>query len=268
MDLWPLVFDVGDVVTGWGEIRDDPDGIWFDPPRIISLGFTHGRRVPRSRQAIRLIDADPAAVATEFSDQGAIPGWTTLTGRWLGQAIAVLAQSPEPPPGTRPEQPRWTEPPCPVPPGGWPVGGEDTIGQIPRDLKDSGAVVTSVLFRPAPDRVVLVVAASDVQRVEERLRPTLGDRLCVVPSRWRKDQLDEVRGVILKHWTDWDVYMMSSPTDDDAQTHIHPSLLRVLPDMASWAESLPDDILQVSATLRPPAAVSPRTDTPDPGFGR
>ena len=47
--------------------------------------------------------------------------------------------------------------------------------------------------RPSEDRAVLVVAASDQAAVEARLRPQLGVLLCVVPSRWTKAQLDEIR---------------------------------------------------------------------------
>jgi hypothetical protein len=51
------------------------------------------------------------------------------------------------------------------------------------DLEDTGAAVTTVIFRPSADQAVLVVAATDIATVEARLRPQLPDRLCVLPSR-------------------------------------------------------------------------------------
>lgn len=41
MNLSALVFDIdidiGDQVTGWDEIRNDDDGVWFDPPHCYTL---------------------------------------------------------------------------------------------------------------------------------------------------------------------------------------------------------------------------------------
>ncbi len=58
-------------------------------------------------------------------------------------------------------------------------------------LQTTGAAVAVSIFRPGParpgpNRAVLVVAAGDVAAVEARLRPQLGESLCVVPSRWTK----------------------------------------------------------------------------------
>ncbi len=37
MNLSALVFDIGDQVTGWGQIRYDDDGVWFDPAHPITF---------------------------------------------------------------------------------------------------------------------------------------------------------------------------------------------------------------------------------------
>jgi hypothetical protein len=71
----------------------------------------------------------------------------------------------------------------PAPADGWPrltwKHGNYDLG----DLTDTGAAVTVTTFRPSDDQGVLVVAAADTDAVEARLRPQLGELLCVVASR-------------------------------------------------------------------------------------
>jgi catechol 2,3-dioxygenase-like lactoylglutathione lyase family enzyme len=55
-----------------------------------------------------------------------------------------------------------------------------------------------VMYADAADRRDLADAAA----VEARLQPQLGQRLCVVPSRWTKHDIDEVRGHLRRHWED------------------------------------------------------------------
>lgn len=78
MDLRSLLFDVGDRVSGWSEIRHDEGGVWSDPPHPVSLtGMPRGRRHPRSVHAVRLLDADPLVVATELNEDGP-SRWATV----------------------------------------------------------------------------------------------------------------------------------------------------------------------------------------------
>lgn len=152
-----LVFGSGDLVTGWGWLRETEAGVWFDPGRFHDHSF---RQQPMARDAVRLHGADLGAVATEYDPDGSIPGWATITGVWLGDAIEVRHQSPR-----RPVRPRGMN------------GGEaENLTFDLGDLQD------------------LVVAVSDLAAVESRLRPQLGRRLCVVSSRWTKDQLDAASG--------------------------------------------------------------------------
>ena len=78
------------------------------------------------------------------------------------------------------------------------------------DLRDTGAAVAVTLFRPSEDRAVLVVAASDQAAVEARLRPQLGVLLCVVPSRWTKAQLDEIRDYLWERREQWQLSRMGT----------------------------------------------------------
>jgi hypothetical protein len=247
-----LVFGSGDLVTGWGWLRGTEDGVWFDPGRFHDLLF---REQPMSRDAVRLHGADLGAVATEYGPDGSIPGWATITGVWLGDAIEVRHQSPRRP--GRPRSADWTRPPCPPPAGGWPTGmngGEtENLTFDLGDLQDTGAAVTVVIFRPGQNQAVLVVAASDPAAVESRLRPQLGPRLCVVSSRWTKDQLDAASATLREHIHDWKISSFGHGVDHDGQAVVEVTVLRVLPEMAHWATGLPDGLPQVIPVLAPVA---------------
>jgi hypothetical protein len=67
---------------------------------------------------------------------------------------------------------------------------------------------------------VLVVAAGDVAAVEARLRPQLGESLCIVPSRWTKAQLDTVGDYLHYQWELWRLYGLGLHNTDDGQPHM------------------------------------------------
>jgi len=126
---------------------------------------------------------------------------------------------------------------------GYDLGGLELIG----------AAVAVTLFRLGPNRavIVLVVAAGDVAAVEARLRPQLGESLCVVPSRWTKAQLDTVGDYLHYQWELWRLYGLGLHNTDDGQPHMAARLVRVLPEIAAWAATLPNDILLLEPWLMP-----------------
>lgn len=237
MGLDELVFSTGDRVTGWGRLHEAPDGVWFDPG-----GWRTGNEPPLPPNAVRLHGADPAAAAA-----GPHQGWATVTGVWSGDAIEVEHQSPARP--DRPFSPVGTRPPCDPPAGGWPAGPEPSFDL--GDLWDTGAAVSVAIFSPGADRTVVVVAAADQPAVERQLRPQLGERLCVVPSRWTKDQLDGARDVLQEHVREWGLGMFDRGCRADGQASVHVMLFRVLPSMAAWAAGLPAGLLEVEPVLAP-----------------
>jgi hypothetical protein len=95
----------------------------------------------------------------------------------------------------------------------------------------------------------VVVAAADLAAVEARLRPQLGTSLCVVPSRWTKDQLDGVRDHLGQRWRQWN--QLGPRHAEDGQPHIAARLVRVLPEIAVWAASLPPGIVAFEPWLTP-----------------
>lgn len=254
MDLTSLLFGVGDRVSGWGEIRQDAAGVWFDPPHPVSLvGLPPGHRHPRSMHAVRLVDADPLVIGTEHNEDGAIPGWATVTGIWLGDAIQVLTQT-STPPGTarRTFGARWITPPCAPPDEGWPAGSQDELFAIDMQaLRDADNCVKTVMYRPRPDSVVMVVVAVDVAEAERVWRPVLGSRLCIVQSRWSNRQVEQVRADLHAHWHDWTISSFGGPAAQDAQVHVTAEVLRVMPGLAVWAREIPEGLFDVNPALLP-----------------
>ena len=252
MNARSMVFDVGDWVTGWGRMVADADGEWLDLARAMTLEWSDRPR-PRSHHSVRLIGADFDAVPTEFGPNNAIPGTATIGGIWLGDAIEVQSQSPAGAPHHA--APEWTTPPCPPPVGDWPHGEPDhNLDFDLGDLQTSGAAVSVVIFRPSSDQAVLVVAASNVDAVETALRPQLPDRLCVVPSRWTRAQLDEVHAHLDEHWDDWTLDIIGPHADERAQPSIHVELVRVTAALADWADALPTGLLTLWPSLSPPSS--------------
>ncbi|SDO59919.1 hypothetical protein SAMN04515671_1444 [Nakamurella panacisegetis] len=254
MDLMPLVLQVGDCVTGWGEIRTDDDGVWFVVVHAVPLMFRgDGPPAPRPVDAVRLLHHVPSAVATDFRDDGSIPGWATVTGIWLDGVIDVLEQTPVPPASARRTfGPRWVTPPGPKPVGGWPRGSAEDLYKVDTQaLREDENCVSAIVYRPHSNRAVMVVAATDVGMAESMWRPVLGRRVLIVQSQWSKGQLAAVRDELVENWDDWTIGLVSEVVDEHSQTRVEALILRVMPAMAAWARAVPDGILQIHPTLRP-----------------
>jgi hypothetical protein len=214
--------------------------------------------------AVRVTGADFGVLTGRFEKDGAVEGWATLTGTWAGGQFLAVRQEP---PATRSAAlTPWVTPPCPPPGGGWPAGPR-TTPELSRDLTDlaeTGATVALTWFRPGEDQTVLVVAAADPAAVEARLRPRLGGSLCVVPSRWTKAQLDDVTSQLHARAGQWNLSTIGRTRAGDGQALVSADLIRVLPEIAAWARSLPPGspgivafrpwLLPASVPPEPPAA--------------
>jgi hypothetical protein len=236
VDARSMVFEVGDRVTGWGRLVADAEGEWLDLARVDSLVWS-ARPRPRSHRAVRLIGARFGPNST-----------ATVTGVWLGDAIQVQDQSPDGP--AAPVHVEWTTPPCPAPDGGWPRGKpDDNLVFDLGELQTDGTAVSVVIFRPSAEQAVLVVAADDVEAVRTVLVPQLPGRVCVVPSRWSRAQLDQVRVHLDEHWADWYLDVWGERADEHGQLAIEVELLRVTNALADWADTLPDGLLTLVPSL-------------------
>ena len=254
MDVDALVVRDGARVRASGRLVRNSQGDWFQPvlPVAEPGGLERGVRPVWQAGAVRVVGADFDAVTNRFERDGAVEGWALLTGTWSGGQLAVEQQT-APPPRSAP-RPRWVIPPCPSPPQGWPSvirRGDIELDYDLGDMVETGAAVAVTLFRPGPNQAVLVVAASDVAAVEAWLRPQLGDSLCVVPSRWTRAQLDAVGDYLHRHHEQWTLYQWGPQNTDDGQAHMAARLVRVLPEIAAWTATLPQDILLLQPWLIP-----------------
>ena len=144
--------------------------------------------------------------------------------------------------------------PCPAPDGGWPATerrGDVELSYDVGDLATTGAATAITLFHPSKNQAVLVVAAADLAAVEAQLRPQLGTSLCVVPSRWTQHELDAVRDHLNQRWQQWNLLQLGPQHDENGQAHIAAGLVRVLPEIAVWAASLPSGIVALEPWLTP-----------------
>ncbi len=245
-----LVFDVQDQVRGRGRLVRTREGEWFDPPLLVPLNFNRAAPTP-SRYAIPVEGADFDAVGWRREQDGGVEGNATIYGQWLGDRISVHRQTDEPP---DPVVLTLVNPPCDAPPGGWP---RPMDGQSPDDmifdlgeLEGAEAIMVSI-FRPDPDRAVLVVATTDIAVVEAQLRPQLGDRLCVVASRWTREQLAEMHEHLWARSEPWSVYETGFSCDEQAQAVMSAKLVRVTDEIASWADSQPAGLITLEPCLTP-----------------
>jgi hypothetical protein len=75
----------------------------------------------------------------------------------------------------------------------------------------------------------------------------------VIPSRWTKDQGDQVTSVLLRHFPEWTLGTVGNGSDEQGQLVVYVRLFRVLPEMARWAVDAPDGLLDVDPVLAPAA---------------
>jgi hypothetical protein len=253
MDFDALVLRDGDRVTATGLLIRNDQGDWLQPHFPVAEPGRGERRVrPVWRGAVRMTGADFTALADRFELHGTVEGSATVRGVWSGGRLRVEWQA-RPRRGPAWVLP-WVTPPCPAPPGGWPEvtrRGDILLDYDLGDLQDSGAAVAVTLFRPSEHQAVLVVAASDQAAVEQRLRPQLGALLCVVASRWTKAQLDETRDYLRDRHEQWHLLQWGPQHTEDGQARMTARLVRVLPEIAAWAGSLPEGILALDPWLTP-----------------
>ena len=252
MDIDALVVREGDRVTATGRLVHNEAGDWFEPSHYVFTGGAPRRVRAAQRQAVRVIGANFDDLTNRFEDDGAVEGFATVTGIWSRDQLRAIRQ-------TIPENaphhfPRWITPPCPAPAGGWPHltwgQGDHNLDYDLGDLTDTGAAVSVTIFRPSEDQAVLVVAAADTGAVDARLRPQLGELLCVLASRWTRAEFDAVRTHLNERWEEWNLYELGESSSEDGQACTAAKLTRVLPEIAQWAASLPPGILALDPWLR------------------
>ncbi len=82
------------------------------------------------------------------------------------------------------------------------------------DLAESGAAVSIATFRPGLRQAVLVVTAIDVSAVTDRFQAQLQNQLCVVDSRWTKEELHSIRDYAHRRWDEWKIETIGNSTSN------------------------------------------------------
>ena len=70
VDVRAMVFDVGDLITGWGRLVVDSDGEWLDLALTDNLMWFGDRPRPRSHYSVRLV-----VLPRQVGDAGG--GWSS-----------------------------------------------------------------------------------------------------------------------------------------------------------------------------------------------
>jgi hypothetical protein len=260
VDVSALVLADGDRVRAWGRLVRGDRGDWFEPPRPRTLLLIRDPPVaPAQPGAVPVAGADFARLADRRERGGLTEGYATLTGTWSAGQLLVDRQDRRPPRAAADDVDfaDWTSPPCPAPEGGWPrsPGAQraENLDFDIGDLRETGAAVAVTVFRPSRTQLVLVVAAADADAVEAWLRPQLGARLCVVPSRWTRRELQDVRDHLSRRWDEWNLLAAGEINDSQGQPRVTARPARMLPEIAAWAAPLPEGLLLLRPWLVPMA---------------
>jgi hypothetical protein len=254
VDVSGLVLRDGDTVRASGRVVAVDGATWFDPPLPVpAILYAPGRQPPPRPTGLGVpaVGVDLARLDRRREKQGAVEGWATLAGIWQQERLLVSEQGP--PTASVFEGPAWRRPPCPEPAGGWPEGDVDENLEVPAELDAAHGITSVALFRPSRRQVVLVVAAEQPQQVEAELRPRYGARLCVVPSRWTRRQIDDVARRLRAEMGRFMIYICGESTAEDGQAAVTVELTRVLPALAALARTIPAGLLSIRPWLPPQA---------------
>ena len=253
-----LILADGARTAALGRVVATADSVTFEPPlpRAEPL-FAPGREPPPqpSGLGIAVEGVDLDALADRRAKGGAVEGWAWLAGVWRSEMLVVDIQEPALPTARPTKELR--EPPCTGPAAGWPRGADGENLDLAGFQHDDEALVAISLFRPSARQVVLVVATTDPEGMERELRPRFDQRVCVVASTWTKAQVDEVTAALRINMRAWRLYQTGLAVREDGQAEVNADAVLVTEQFASWAEHVPDGLLQVDPWLAPNAAAGP-----------
>lgn len=260
VDLTGLVMREGVVARASGRVLVTDGTAWFEPPLAQALPAIFPPPPPsKSRYAVRVHGVDLGRLdRAKQHDGGILEGWTTLTGVWRQRELHVHAQTPHEP---KTWTDRWTIPPCPPPATGWPtapIHGPMAAANLPvrppqPDEQAELTITQLTVFRPHPAQPVLVVAAEDPERAEQALRPRIGAALCVVRSRYSRNQVEETQRLLRNEMSShrWLITSTGRSAGHDGQPTVTATFVWIEPEVAQWATTVPDGLLDLEVWLRP-----------------
>jgi len=252
MDLRDRMLSNGDLLRASGRVVSVAGEVRFEPslPRRLVLYEPGDRPAPQfSGLGVPVHGVDVSQLQGRFDKGDAVEGRAQLQGVWNGAALLVTGQAP-PQQAEHRGQP-WADPPCPTPQGGWPRGSAEENLDLPDELTADPAVVGVLMVRPSLTQVVLAVVTTDPESIHNRWSPLFPGRLCVVASRWTREQVESVREDAQSRMHDWQSYRAGSGFTDDCQPVVTVKVVHVLPALVAWAATVPDDLVEVEPWLAP-----------------
>jgi len=253
VDVAGLLLGEDDRCVAFGRVVDIAGQTTFEPPLFMALPRYGPGEAPAPRPSglgVAVRGVDSTRLLDRREKDGALEGWATLAGRWSENGLAVVDQRLERPVAPARDQ-RWVFPPCPEPERGWSAGGDVDVPAAYERLQSSGAAVHATVFRPAAHSAVLVVAATDPVAVTDELVPLLGDRVCVITSRYTRVEVDTVRQELMADFAGWQAYASGTTSDAQGQPVLTLDVVRVLPDLVDRARHWPPRLVAVNAWLAP-----------------
>ncbi|GIH16111.1 hypothetical protein [Rugosimonospora africana] len=253
MVISDLVLREGDGLRASGRVVADGETVWFEPPLPVPLLWRSPGSEPAPRPSefgVPVLGVDLANLDDRRATSGGVEGWVTLTGTWRRDRLLVERQEPG---GGRTDRsaPQWRRPPCPPPQGGWPKGETNDNIRVATDVLATLTITSLAVFRPSAHQAVLVVATDEPEHAEAVLRPICGDRLCIVRSRWTKEQLNDASERLRAEMRAWMIYGSGQSVSQDGQAVLTVKLTHVLPSFAQWADTLAEGLLSVTPWLVP-----------------
>lgn len=217
---------------------------------------------------------DLQALRDRRDKDGAVEGWATVTGVYRDRTLTVERQRPAPPERRDTGWYTRSDPPCRPPAGGWP---QDPALLVPVGAPNEGDVNLSAeqpvleryraahparivqvrLLRPFPDSAVLGVTAPDQaarDAVEADLRPTYGQRLCAVVSRYSRRQVAAAERALRPYTPQaaaLGIVQASAAVDDRLQPEVVAEVVAVTPQLQAIADRFPAGLVRFEPTLTP-----------------
>ena len=241
----------GDRCTATGWVVSINDRVTLEPGWVQSLprdAVSRAHPLPEVSSAFPLEGADLSNLLDREQQGDALRGWATFDMIWRSDSLQVVRQHAHRP--ELPPLPPTTVPPCPAPEGGW-LPGPFEIPPAYEELRTSGLIATARVYYPAVDAGAFVVCAYDPAHVTKLLAADGPRRnVCVIPSRYTQAEIDRALQDIQENFYRWQLFKESDRTSNSGQRTILLMPVRLLPEMAAWALTVPEGLVQIDPWLR------------------
>jgi hypothetical protein len=168
---------------------------WLDSG--FGSGFGSGSEPPTCGDpVIHVIGVDLSALSLRKTHQGTISGVAYLEGTFSDLTLHVTYQGS---PRQWPVFPRFDEPPCPAPAGGWARSHDvnpdySAVGAYRR--RSPSEVIAVESLRPGPHTWVVTLASIDPARTFAALKSDYPRKLCVVRSLYTRTEVFRARKLV------------------------------------------------------------------------